>query len=139
MEYFQFYQGMPLNSGCFIIGKVYIPEPEEDICVVRSGSEHSGTRVSINSYFDAVGTISHGRFLSINIQVYSVLVIITALILLLLYYTTQKTTDKVTRDINGFIGRLNASSIANEDLDLEIKSGEATELSIIKETISRLL
>lgn len=138
-EFFQFYQGMPLNSGCFIIGKIYIPETEEDVSVIKSEEEYSGIRVSINTYFDAASQISKGRFLTINIQIYSVLIIITVLILLLLYYTTQKTTDKVTRDIDGFIGRLNASSLANEDLDLEIKSGEVTELSIIKKTISRLL
>lgn len=142
-EYFKFYEKMPLNTGCFIIGKIYIPESEEGIGVVKSGAEtekgKADIRISINTYFDAVGEVLHGRRMSIGIQVYSVLLIITVLILLMLYYTTQKTTDRVTRDINGFIGRLNASSIANEELDLEIKSGEATELSIIKETISRLL
>ena len=142
-EYFQFYVDMPLNSGCFIIGKVYIPDSDEDIYVVKSGEDpkdgYSGIRANINSQFDAVGRVSQGRIFSIAFQVYAVLIIITVMILLMLYYITQKTTDKVTRDINEFIGRLNASSIANEELDLEIKSGEATEISIIKETISRLL
>jgi len=143
-EHFQFYVDMPLNSGCFIIGKVYVPGGEdEDIYVVKSGegeaNRYSGIRVNINDQFDAVGRISHVRIFSVAFQVYAMLIIITVLILVMLYYITQKTTDKVTRDINEFIGRLNASSIANEDLDLEIKSGEATEISIIKETISRLL
>ncbi len=141
--YLQFYQDMPVNSGCFIIGRIYIPEAEDGVYIAKSEDlekvEFSGLKVSINSHFDAVSEISRSKIFSVALQVYAVIMVITMLIFLLLYYTTHKTTDKVTRDINEFIGRLNASTIADEDLDLEIKSGEVTELTVIKETISRLL
>jgi len=142
-EYFQFYEDMPLNSGCFIIGKIYLPERPENIQVIMSDKKSEGgstdVRCEINTHFDAIGAVNYGEVYKSSIQIYLVLILITSLLLLILFYTTQKTTAKVTRDINSFIGQLDVNDIANEQLDLEIKTGEAAELSIIKGTISRLL
>lgn len=140
-KYFVFYEHMPLNNGCFIKGQVYLPQAPERVSVVQAVDKpnHADITANINPYFDVMGNINYSLIYSRYFQIYSLLLFLTILIVVVLFFTTQKTTNRVTRDINEFIGHLDAENIANGNLDLEVKSGEATELSIIKGTISQLL
>lgn len=140
-KYFIFYEHMPLNSGCFIKGQVYLPPTPERVSVVTADENlgHTDISTNINPYFDIVGNIDYSLIYIRYFQIYTFLLLLTILIVVVLFYTTQKTTNRVTRDINEFIGHLDAKNIVNGDIDLEVKSGETTELSIIKGTISQLL
>lgn len=141
-EYIKFYKEMSLNEGCFVIGKLCLPGTTENIKVIKKHKEsddYSEISTSINEYFEATSSVNKAYIYISCLQIYGFLILITVLLFILLFYTTQKTTEKVTRDINDFISQLYVIDVSDEKLDLEIKSGESKELSIIKETISRLL
>lgn len=146
-QYFEFYEYMPINYGSFIIGRVYLPKHKDgikdSIQVVKSGEDYPGVRTDIreriNVYFDVVSEVDYGQIFRRYIQIALSMLITTTLLVILLFYTTRKTTDRVTGDIDKFIKQLDVENIAKGNLDLEVRSGEATELSIIKETISGLL
>lgn len=137
-KYFSFYRKMPLNKGCILACRSYIPD-NNGIQIVHNDHDLPSNYVSsgINENFSTAYEVDTGSIIRAYIGFISLFIFISFVFILVVIYLSRKTTLSVTHNINNFIDKLNEQDIFT--LDLSDTSSDDMELAIIKKTLHSLI
>lgn len=137
-KYFSFYRKMPLNNGCIIACRAYIPD-NSSMKIIHNYENLDGAYVTseINGDFSTAIAVDMGNIHKTYAIFISLFLFLGLAFILIVTYISHKTTLSVTHNINEFINELDDRDIFT--LDISETSSDGKELSIIKRTLHSLI
>jgi len=137
-RYFNFYRKMPLNPGCILVCRSYIPD-NSNIQIIHNNDNFPDNYVTskINESFSSAYIVNKKSIYKAYIGFISLFLLIGLTFIAVVIYLSRKTTHSVTNNINYFIDKLDEHDIFTLDLS-EVPSDDK-ELAIIKKTLHSLM